>query len=97
MEIYFLEPKSSLAASRELSDENIQNASEALPAIGEALAQPIKKFWNSFSDLGNEPDEVVLNFKLLFEGKAGWAIVSARSEASLTISLKWSKDQSSNN
>ena len=90
MEIYFVEPESSLA---DAGEKELQKASEALPALGRALAQPMKEFWDGFASVGNEPNDVELTFKLLFEGKAGWAIVSTRGEASLTVKLKWSSGE----
>ena len=90
MEIYFIPPKSSLAASKH---EDLQKASEALPAIGKALAKPMKEFWDGFSAVGNPPSDVEITLNLVFEGKIGWAIVSVRTESSLAIKLKWSSSE----
>ena len=90
MDIFFTPPDTTLAADGEKA---IEKASEALPKLGQALAEPMKHFWEGFSSAGNAPSDVTIDFNLLFEGSAGWAIVSARTQASLRVTLKWSDDK----
>ncbi|QFT93158.1 hypothetical protein FIU86_09900 [Roseovarius sp. THAF9] len=87
MELVFVPPHSTLAATD--NTEEMQKASEALPGIGAALAEPMKAFWENLAAAGNPPDTIEMGLNLLFEGKAGWAIISARTEASLSLKLTW--------
>lgn len=90
MELVFVPPNSTLAAGN--NAEEVQRASEALPKIGEALAKPMKQFWDNLAAAGSPPDTIEMSLNLLFEGKAGWAIISARTEASLNLKLTWNAE-----
>jgi len=87
MELTFVPPQSTLASAD--NKKEVQRASEALPEIGSALATPMKQFWDNLAAAGSPPDEIEMGLNLLFEGKAGWAIISARTEASLSLKLTW--------
>jgi hypothetical protein len=70
--------------------EKAEEAANALPAIGDALAAPAQSFWEKLtSGIENPPKEVEVQLSLAFEGKLNWAIVSAAAGATVMVNLKW--------
>jgi hypothetical protein len=71
------------------ADERAVKAAKALPALGEALAEPAAAFWRNLTqDNAMKPDEVEIRLGLSFEGGTKWAIV-ATVGATVDVSLKW--------
>lgn len=74
--------------------DKVEQASKALPALGEALAQPAAAFWQKLTQ--NEalkPSEVTVRLGVNFEGGTRWAIV-ATAGATIDVEIKWSSKQS---
>jgi hypothetical protein len=66
-----------------------ERAAKALPALGEALAEPAEAFWRNLTQNGAiKPSEVEIRLGLSFEGGTKWAIV-ATVGATIDVTLKW--------
>lgn len=77
---------SGLASADEGRAEKFANA---LPALGEALAEPAAAFWRSLTHNKDiKPSEVEVKLGLSFEGGMKWAIV-AKAGATIDVTLKW--------
>jgi len=64
-------------------------AAKALPALGEALAEPAAAFWRNLTrNQIAKPSEVEISLGLSFEGGTKWAIV-ATVGATIDVTLKW--------
>lgn len=62
---------------------------KALPALGEALAEPAAAFWRGLTQNKDiKPSEVEVKLGLSFEGGTKWAIV-AKAGATIDVTLKW--------
>jgi hypothetical protein len=71
------------------TDSQVQKATQALPALGEALAGPMNEFWqNLIRHAPAPPDEVEVKLALNFEGGTSWAIV-AKVGATVDVTMKW--------
>ena len=83
----WVRPTSEFAAEPQ---EKAEEAANALPAIGDALAAPAQSFWEKLtSGIEHPPREVEVQLSLAFEGKMNWAIVSAAAGATVMVKLKW--------
>jgi hypothetical protein len=65
-----------------------QVASEALPALADAIGPAAQGFQQRLSALSIKPREVELQIGVTLEGKFNWFVV-AGGEASVTVTLKW--------
>ena len=65
-----------------------QVASEALPALADAIGPAAQAFQKRLSELKVIPKEVELELGVTLEGKFNWFVV-AGGNASVTVTLKW--------
>ncbi|MGC3969524.1 MAG: CU044_2847 family protein [Pirellulales bacterium] len=65
-----------------------QVASEALPALADAIGPAAQAFQQRLGELKIVPKEVQLQLGVTLEGKFNWFVV-AGGEASVTVTLKW--------
>ena len=63
-------------------------ATEALPALAQALGPAVTKFQEALKDARLAPDEIELEMGAKLEGKFSWGIV-AGGEAEVILHLKW--------